>query len=367
MPPKKRKRSTRKKEPTKKRPRPTQTTTDGHDLAPTPNQPNNRRLCPGTAESDTAGYSFEKHTAPESLEIEQIATSKDKIEQPALAEHEDMFIPPRGSSVIISGKSGCGKSTLLANLMKDARFYGPGPGREKGWFDKIFLFSPTANGDDVQKSLGIPKEHVFTDLDEAPELLEVILDSQQQKLDEAGGADEVEQYAIIFDDIIGDVQFMNEKAFTRCFYQVRHTNCTTFICTQHFTRVPRVCRLQANFIFFFQGSQSEVEIVVEEFAPPEYTKNEMRALINEANRGRFNFLTINMKLGWDKRFRRNLDEFVNLSRMIDPDEEKKGENKEDKEKTDKKIKYAECGDEKEDHETLVEDSCNHTQQHGGNE
>lgn len=278
-----------------------------------------------------AGFRFETRESPEDLNIAVIETSKDKIEQPALAEHDDMFIPPLGSSVVISGKSGSGKSTLLANLIKDKRFYGPGPGKPNGWFDKIFLFSPTANGDDIQKSLGIEKKHVFTDLDEAPELLEVILDSQQKKLDDSEGADKVEQFAIIFDDVIGDTTFMNERAFTRCFYQVRHVNCTTFICTQHFKRVPKVCHLQANFVFFFQGSASEVEIVTEEFAPPEYTKKEFSKLVNDASCKTYTFLTINMKVGWDKRFRRNLDEFIVLDRLAD--EETDGKKDEGGEKT----------------------------------
>jgi len=264
-----------------------------------------------------SGYHFESKDAPEDLSVNPIPTSKDDIDQPELAKHEDMFIPPLGSSVIISGKSGSGKSTLLANLIRDERFYGVGPDKPKGWFDKIFLFSPTANGDDIQKSLGIDKKYVFTDLDEAPELLELILNSQQKKLDKCEGADKVEQFAIIFDDVIGDTTFMNERAFTRCFYQVRHVNCTTFICTQHFKRVPKVCRLQANFVFFFQGSASEVEIVTEEFAPPEYTKREFAMLVNEASKKKYTFLTINMKLGWDKRFRRNLDEFIVLDRLMD--------------------------------------------------
>jgi hypothetical protein len=197
-----------------------------------------------------SGYSFVKH---QDLQVDPIETSKDKIEQPSLAKDENMYIPPIGSSVIISGKSGSGKSTLLANLLKDKRFYGPCKEKPKGWFDKVFLFSPTANGDDIQKSLNIPKKYVFTDLSEAPELLNVILDAQQEKLDNGAGAHTVPQFAIIFDDVIGDTKFMNEKAFTRCFYQVRHVNCTTFICTQHFKKVPKICRLQANFVFFFQG------------------------------------------------------------------------------------------------------------------
>jgi hypothetical protein len=263
------------------------------------------------------------------LSIEAIETSKDDIEQPPLAKHELMYIPPLGSGVVISGKSGSGKSTLLANLMKDPRFYGKGPEKPKGWFDKVFLFSPTANGDDVQKSLGINKKFVFTDLEDAPELLDVILDSQQKKIDKAKGADQVEQYCIIFDDVIGDTKFMNSKAFQRCFYQVRHVNCTTFICTQHFRKVPKICRLQANFVFFFQGSAAEVEVVVDEYAPPNYSKNEFRQLVSDASSQRYSFLTINMKIGYEYRFRKNLDQFISLDRINGSDDEDDGDDDDD--------------------------------------
>jgi hypothetical protein len=262
---------------------------------------------------DESGFSFDKRG--KNLDVAAIETSKDKIEQPDFAKDENMYIPPLGSSVIMSGKSGCGKSTLLANLITDSRFYGPSPKKPHGWFDKIFLFSPTANGDDVQRSLNIPKEHVFTDLDEVPDLLALILDSQQDKLDDGAGADKVAQFALIFDDIIGDTKFMNEKAFSRCFYQVRHVNCTTFICAQHFRKIPKLCRMQANFIFFFQGSGAEVEMITEEFSPPLYKKKEFINLVTEATREPFNFLTINMKVPWEKRFRRNLDDFVTLERL----------------------------------------------------
>ena len=259
------------------------------------------------------GFTFARQGGE--LQVSPVPTSKDRIEQPALAMDENMYIPPLGSSIVISGKSGSGKSTLLANLMTDGRFYGPSPEKPAGWFDKVFLFSPTANGDDVQRSLNIPSNHVFTDLDEVPQLLKLILDTQQSKLDGGNSAHTVQQFALIFDDVIGDTRFMNDKAFTRCFYQVRHVNCTTFICTQHFKRVPRVCRMQANFVFFFQGAAAEVEMVAEEFAPPMYSRKEFQKLVVDATREPFDFLTINMKVPWDKRFRRNLNDFVVLGRL----------------------------------------------------
>ena len=277
-----------------------------------------------------SGFAFVKHA---DLGISKIDTSKDAIEQPELAKDKNMYIPPLGSSVIISGKSGSGKSTLLANLLLDGRFYGPSEAKPKGWFEKIFLFSPTANGDDIQKSLKIPKKYVFTDLSDAPELLDVILNTQQEKIEEADGADKVPQFAIIFDDVIGETQFMNEKSFARCFYQVRHVNCTTFICTQHFRKVPKICRLQASFVFFFAGSLAEVEMITEEYAPPMYSKKEFGNMVNEASGKRFTFLTINNKVGWEKRFRKNLDEFVQLDR-IGVEEEEEGEGEKEKKDTD---------------------------------
>lgn len=262
---------------------------------------------------DAGGGKKGKKTGGFDLSISPIKTTKDLIEQPELAKHENMYIPPLGSSVVISGKSGSGKSTLLANLLLDERFYGPGKKKPKGWFDKIFLFSPTANGDDVQKSLNIPKAHVFTDLDEAGELLDTILDSQQKKLDDSDGADKVGQYCIIFDDVIGDTKFMNEKAFTRCFYQVRHVNCTTFICTQHFMKVPKVCRLQANFVFFFAGSLAEVTMITDEYSPPMVKRNAFMNLVNDATSGdSYSFLTINNKVPTRIRYRQNLADIIPL-------------------------------------------------------
>ena len=80
-------------------------------------------------------------------------------------------------------------------------------------------------------------------------------------------------------------------------------------------KVPKVCRLQANFIFFFQGSAAEVDIVANEYAPPMYSRNEFKKIVNEASKEKFSFLTINMKVGWDKRFRRKLGELINLHRL----------------------------------------------------
>tara|TARA_R110000868_G_scaffold361947_1_gene623988 strand:+ start:162 stop:428 length:267 start_codon:yes stop_codon:yes gene_type:complete len=78
-----------------------------------------------------------------------------------------------------------------------------------------------------------------------------------------------------------------------------------------------MCRLQANFLFFFQGSQTEVDTFCEEFAPPTYKKKDFEELVTKVCAGKFSFITVNMKLGWDKRFRRMLGHFIKLDKMED--------------------------------------------------
>lgn len=279
------------------------------------------------------------------LEIQPIETSKDKILQPALAKDERKIIPPLGSSIIISGKSGSGKSTLLTNLMKDGRFYGRSPEKPDGWFSKKFLFAPTGASDDILKALDIPEKHVFTDLDEAPPFLKVIQDSQGKKLKGGKKADTVDQICVIFEDVIGETSFMNTREFRKMFYMVRHINCTTFICTQHFNRVPRMCRLQASYIAFFAGSASETEIIAEMFAPPMYTKKEFIELVNEATKGDFSFLGICMKVGWKYRFRRNLNEFFVLPRLMENENTQKKKEPDPKVEQQRKREREEEGEE----------------------
>jgi Poxvirus A32 protein len=269
------------------------------------------------------------------FEIKPVETSKDKIEQPLLAQDERKIIPPLGSSVIISGKSGSGKSTLLQNLMSDYRFYGKSKERPSGWFKHTFLFAPTGASDDVLKALNIPEKHVFTDLADAPAFLAVIQKCQANKLKGGKKAHTVDQICVIFEDVIGETSFMNSPEFKKMFYMVRHLNATTFICTQHFNRVPKVCRLQASFIFFFAGSASEVEIIAEMFAPPLYNKKEFIEIVNEATKHDFSFLTICMKVGWKHRFRRNLHEFFVLPRLLSDDEDGKSKKKKEESKEEK--------------------------------
>lgn len=238
------------------------------------------------------------------LSIKKLKTSKDRIKQPKLSESKT--IPRLGTSSVLNGTTGQGKSTLLANLISDRRFYGNGKA-----FDFKFLISPTAEGDDVQKELGILEHCTLTDLERAPEVLKEIM-SLQKKSIKAKGNDKAPQVCLLYDDVISDQKFMRTNEFIKSFIASRHYNCTTFVCSQSWTIVPRVCRLQASNIFFFAAPLSEVELLYQEYCPPKFNKRQFYAMVDYATRDDYSFLYINKSSPMKERFRKNLDEIIDL-------------------------------------------------------
>jgi hypothetical protein len=255
-------------------------------------------------EEDTAGE--EEQNDVKRLKITPIATSKDKIKQPELAEQN--VIPRICSAIILNGSTSSGKTTLLANLLTKKQFY-------KGWFDRIFLISPTGHTDDIQKYLELPEEDIIDDLGSAPEFIQALMDSQRDQIKKLGN-DKAPQYCIIFEDCIGDTLLMATPQFIKCFIACRHYNFTTVISSQAFNVVPRRCRLQAMNVFFFKGSNSEVEVLSEEYCPPGYDKKQFMAMISWATAEDYAFLHINKRVPFKDRYRRNLDEIIVIDQFL---------------------------------------------------
>ena len=237
-------------------------------------------------------------------EIKPVATSKDQIKHPLLAEQG--VIPKLNTSTILVGKSGSGKSVLLHNLLTRSEFFD-----KYKYFDKIFIISPTAECDDIQKALDLPPSCVFTDLEEAATALEKIEKFQGEEIKKKGSA-KAGKFCIVFDDVIGNPKLMNHRVFTDAFIKARHFNFTVFLCSQHSKKLPKVCRLQASYLCFFAVSNTEAETMAEEFAPPRFKKEDFMRLINDTLAEPYSFLTINMKHPWATRFRKGLARTINL-------------------------------------------------------
>lgn len=241
-----------------------------------------------------------------SLKIQTIASSKDKIKQPKLAEQG--YIPQINTSTILSGRSGSGKSVALANLITRKDMLGG------NCFDEIYLISPTALGDDIQKSLGIPDENIFTDVIDGINKMKDILEDNMAII-ESVGSEHSPKICLIYDDCVGDKKLLREPFFIKSFIACRHYCCTTFICTQSFNAVPRIARLQASNVIVFACSLDETKVLCESFCPARYSKREFADIIHHATRQPYSFMYINMKAKPAERFRKNFDTILNLDRL----------------------------------------------------
>lgn len=242
------------------------------------------------------------------FKIQVLKTLKDKIKQPPQCKSN--ILPQINSPVLFVGDTGSGKSTVLVNLLTRKDMMGK-------CFDRVFLVSPTGKTDDIQKHLKLEDEEIISDLTEAPEVIQELMDSQEQQI-EKEGAHKSPFYAIVYDDVIGDRELLKHACFVKSFIACRHYNFTTFLCSQSYTAVPRKCRLQAKNIIYFKGSNSENEKICEEYAPPGYNKKAFLRLIDFATDEPYSFLHINKRVHFSERYRRNFEEII-LIDMIDPE------------------------------------------------
>jgi hypothetical protein len=246
------------------------------------------------------------------LKIVAYPTAKNKIKQRPLMKSD--IIPKHPSRCIFNGKSGSGKSNLMIQLLTQPHFYGRTKKDDKKsqYFDLIFLFSPTADGqDDLVRFLKLPEKRIITDFN--VDALDNVFDIQDAII-KNNGIEKSPKILIIFDDVQSDPKFMRTKSFKRAFIQGRHCNMSVFICCQSWTKLDRMCRLQASNIFFFPSSQSECNIVAEEYCPAGRTKKEFQGLLKHATAEPYSFLNIDVnQKDPNKRFKKNLDTYLTLN------------------------------------------------------
>lgn len=236
------------------------------------------------------------------LDITALPTNKDKI---VLNAFQDANIIPRHPfSVIFNGKTRSGKSNLLITLMTKPEFYG-------GFFDQIYLFA--GSPDEAFKLFNVKKKNTFIDSKVWNSKIKTICDAQS-KIIEKRGIHNTEKVLFIFEDIINHASFMRKsEMFTKLFVAGRHYNASVFLTTQSWTRVPRVLRLQAFGIFYFQGSGSEKRLLAEEHSPSTMSDREFAdKIIADATKEKYAFLTIYPTLHESERYRKGLKEIYNI-------------------------------------------------------
>jgi hypothetical protein len=237
------------------------------------------------------------------LVVEVLPTKKSKVK--SRSSHDAHIVPKHPFRAILSGASGSGKTFLLLHLLRRIELY-------KNFFDVIFVISPTAGKlDDSYQALGGKKVKIVNDLD--PDIIESIMTANKKIILEKG-VHKAPKILIVYDDVISHKKFMNSKSFTHSFIASRHYNASVIIATQKFNAIPKTCRVQANAIFYFKGTNTERLTLADDFAPAGYSNREMEEIIDEATHKPYSFLFINRQAPRGEQLREGLEHILRLAR-----------------------------------------------------
>ena len=238
------------------------------------------------------------------FKIQVIETEKSSI--PLRGCMKSGVIPKFPSSVCLSGRSGSGKTNLLLNMLTRKDML-------KDYYHYILVFSPTAGKyDDSYKALNIPEENFIEEFN--AETFENIIKARKDLIEEKGikWVSQKCRVAIILDDVIANRDFLQSSTALKLFSLLRHYLCSIYIMIQSYTKLPRALRLNCNATYIFPASQSEVEVLKDEVTPAGLSKKQFEKVIDYATAEPYNFLSINNHAKPKERFRKNLDEIINL-------------------------------------------------------
>tara|TARA_R110002126_G_scaffold66649_2_gene169316 strand:+ start:2441 stop:3190 length:750 start_codon:yes stop_codon:yes gene_type:complete len=229
----------------------------------------------------------------------------DKNELPQTSGMKSGVIPKFPSMMLLVGKSGSGKSNLLLNMVLDPALLGD-------YFDEIYFISPTADVDDLVEHLELKKENLWSDLDKAVGDLETLMDNQAHDV-ERYGITKTNKVLVLVDDAVANKAFIKSDILTKLAIHGRHNLISSIICTQSYTKVPRVIRLQAAGLALFPSSQGEVKLLIDDYCPANTTKKAFEKIVRYATDEPYQFLFIqNHCKKMCERYRKNLGLIIDI-------------------------------------------------------
>lgn len=180
----------------------------------------------------------------------------------------------------LCGSRGSGKTFLLIQLFMTEGLYFQE-------FDKIYVFSPSLmdeNDASLFDYLNLPSKQLFYEFDEKK--LDMILKKKKRKPQE--------QWAIIFDDVIGDKEFKNNDLVKTICLNGRHMGVSMFITSQKSTLGTTSVRTNADGCFFFRPrSGNELEAIYKDSCINGINRKQFTKLVMDATVEKHDFLYIN--------------------------------------------------------------------------
>lgn len=227
-------------------------------------------------------------------------TNKDELWQPVSSKID--LLPNLPTGIIICGRSGSGKTQCLVNMLTNDNLLGNS-------FDYIYLYTGVKPDKLLIDQLDLPDENIHSDF--TPEDIEEIMDKMEESV-EKKGFKRTPSLCLLFDDILGNKEFLKSKQLAKLASANRHCNITYLICTQYYKALPPVLRSNASYFVIFPSSASELEKIASELCPPNYSMKEFLKIAKHATKNRYEFLSINTKADPSKQLRKNFDIILNL-------------------------------------------------------
>ena len=223
---------------------------------------------------------------------------------------EANIIPRHASSVICAGPSGSGKTTMIVNMFTRSMFY-------LGYFDRVFLFSPSGECDPsfkilIDKKVVKKKDVISKDYINR---LDEIMGKQKDAVAQKGSEFKGKRIAVIFEDLSSLGKLQRSESFIESFCANRHLSMSVWACVHKISSLSRVCRLQASCLFFWPAQNSEIEVLYDEHGPPGLSRDEFKRLVRYATareKNKRNFLGIMVREPFETRYRKNLDEIIEV-------------------------------------------------------
>ena len=226
-------------------------------------------------------------------------TNKDDVYQPNASKIGLLPNLPFGAVVI--GKSGSGKTLAIVNMLTNPKLLAD-------TFDYIYLFTGVKPDHELIKDLELDKSNIKVDFDE--ETVKAIMDKMEKTVDKQGFKN-TPSVCFIFDDILGNTDFLKSKTLTKLATANRHMNISYIVLSQYYKKLPPVVRTNASYYMVFPSSDIEMQKIADELSPPSITKDQFLKIARHATIAKYSFLSINSKADPDKQLRKGFNTILN--------------------------------------------------------
>lgn len=241
------------------------------------------------------------------LKVDKAVKDDPKLKQPVAAELG--IVPKVAFRWLFSGPSNSGK-TNLARWCLDKYYSGDNNGT---FFDRVYLFSPTAKLDPVWKDApNLRPGDRITELNtDGKAKLKAVFDKGIRRC-KAMGKENAPHELVIIDDVIASTSFMNSDEFLSVFVAGRHGNISIFLMTQSYMKIPRSVRMQITALAMFPSRDTEIERLHKEHGPICLNKKQFMSMVKYAiektPEEQYPFLFLDTSRPEQERFRRCLHE-----------------------------------------------------------